>query len=67
MPAAWKPVGKSGRALVVIIAPGKVSSAVTADVGGAMVSSVISAGDSVVAVVAGVAVVVRRTAVSAVV
>lgn len=67
MSGPWKPVRKSGRALVVIIAAGKVSSAVTANVGGARVSSVIAAGDSVVAAVAGAAVVVRRTAVSAVV
>lgn len=65
--AAWKSVEKSGGALVVTIVSGKISFAVTANVGGRVVSGVISAGDSVVVVVALGTVVVRRTAVSAVV
>jgi len=66
MSDAWKSVEKSRRALVVNIVSGKTSFVVTGNTGGAMVSSIITAGDSVIVVVAGRMVVVRRTAVSAV-
>lgn len=64
--AAWKPVEKSGRALFVTIASGKVSLGVTSNTVEAIVSSISTAGDSVVAVAARGTSVVTRTAASVV-